>query len=264
MTTARRLVVVCDTHCGSSLGLLPPGLVLGDPARELRLNRAQAWIWEWWQVFFGKVIAAPFDLVLNGDQIEGMHHRTTQVVDPDPGVHVAIAEHALAPLAERAGAVWVVRGTEAHTGPSSEAGLSVKLGGVPDPFTRMPVWDVLELTYCGVPCMFFHHMPTSVRKWTESTGLGIMLAQAQLGAVRAGKVPPRVLGMAHRHTYGLYEDAAALAFANPSWQLKSRYGNKVAPASECQVGAVILDWTDRADGELPDVRRYVRRLGDEA
>ena len=251
-----------DTHCGSSVGLLPPGLQLGDPAREFNLNRAQEWIWERWQLFVGKAIAAPFDLVLNGDLIEGMHHRTTQVVDPDPGVHVAIAEHAIAPLAERAGRVWVVRGTEAHVGPSSECGLAVALGAIPDPFSRLPAWDVLNLAYCGVPCMFFHHMPTSVRKWTESTALGTMLAQAQVAAIRARITAPRVVGMAHRHSYGLYEDGAALAFATPSWQLKTRYGQKVAPASECQIGAMVLDWTNRADGELPDTERHVWRLGE--
>lgn len=74
------LVVLSDLHCGSTVGLLPPGFTAQD-GNEIRQNRYQEWLWECWtdatgDYFRRHVGDEPFVLLLNGDLIEGIHAKS--------------------------------------------------------------------------------------------------------------------------------------------------------------------------------------------
>jgi hypothetical protein len=217
-------------------------------------------LWRVWSAMIDRAKGmGPFDLVLNGDLIEGMHHKTTEVWSADPADHVLCAWHVLQRVADMAENVYVVRGTAAHTGASSEHGLAIKLGAVLQSKAK-PAFDRLEVEWAGCPCVFIHHMPTTARPWTEATGVGINAAMHQLAAVRAGDAVPRVIVAGHRHRFGLYRDEYSVSVALPAWQGLTRFGSKVVPQARTTVGMVWLDWSGLKDGSLPRVDEWVETV----
>ena len=253
----RSILVVSDLHCGSTVALLPPEFETIE-GQAVKQNKVQKWLWECWLDATGpwlkSVIGdAPFALVINGDAIEGVHHGTTQVVSPDPADHRVAAEQVLAPLAERASLVVVVKGTEVHT-LNSEVQMGHNLGASRHPSTGLTAADRWLIDCAGVRCGCRHHIGTSARAYLEASQLSIHLGNEQIEAARVGHPVPRVLGCAHRHRYGRYDDAHGLCFVSPPWQFLTRFGHKVVSAAVTKPGMVILDWRLKNDGELPDVK----------
>jgi hypothetical protein len=255
----RVAVFISDIHAGSTVAVMPPKVTLAE-GTEVRQNKLQAWFWERWldmQVWLDDELGgAPFALILNGDLIEGDHHRTDQIVSRNIGDHLAIAEEVLAPIASRAAKVFITRGTECHVG-DAEAALAHKFGAEKDPETGRQVFDRLTLDLCGVRTVARHHVTTSSRPWLESNGLGIELAAEQLNAARNGEPIPRILAVAHRHTPGDVQTTEGLCFATPAWQGLTRHGHKVVGSARCKPGAYLLDWRSVPDGQMPIVRRRI-------
>ena len=253
----RIILVMSDLHCGSTVALLPPRFETIE-GQAVRQNKIQKWLWGCWTdatgPWFKSVIGDdPFALVINGDAIEGVHHGTTQVISPDPADHRVAAEQILAPVAELASAVFVVKGTEVHT-LNSELQLGHNLGASRHPDTGLAAADRWIIDCAGVRCVFRHHIGTSARTYLEASQLSIHLGNEQIEAARVGHPVPRVLGCAHRHRYGLYDDAHGLCFVTPPWQALTRFGHKVVSAAVTKPGMVVLDWRKKKDGELPQVR----------
>ena len=129
-------IVVCvgDTHCGSTVGLCPPeGLELDDEGLYLP-SKAQNWLWNNWEEAWGKIKSvkrknkkAKLHLILNGDLIDGDHHRTTQIATGLTGVHIKCAMESLrVPLALKPQSIHILRGTPSHVGRAggSEEGIA--------------------------------------------------------------------------------------------------------------------------------------------
>jgi hypothetical protein len=254
------LVFVSDTHCGSKHALLPPGIV-DENGAEYRLNNFQAWLWnrwidaiEWVEKWCGD---DPFALIINGDIIEGVHHGTTEVVDPDPAQHGVIAAEALRPFADRAECCFMVVGTECHT-KTTEGHIAKAIGCTPPPGVGSYSWPVLTGCVNGVAISAAHHMGASLRTWTEASGLGIALNSERLEAARAGHTIPRIVVRSHRHTFGHYCDGDGIIVATPAWQGSTRFVRKVKPEARPRCGVAMMDFRGHAEGELPDVRYFIR------
>lgn len=251
----RKVLVISDTHCGSKLGLCPPNAtsVEGDPISQSAEN---AWVWERWCEFQTQwlpdiIKGDPYALVLNGDLIEGVHHGGSQVLSNQPADHFLIASLALEPVAAKAAKVFVILGTETHTGAHSEHQMAYMLGAEPN--GKRHAWPELNLQVHGCSCKFVHHMPTSAVDWTRGGGLSRQRAAAQLEAARHGETVPKVVVGGHRHIFDCLTDQWGMSIACPPWQVKTRYAEKVATHSRSTVGGVVLDWSGKAEGELPQV-----------
>jgi len=78
------LIVISDLHCGCRLGLCPTVVHLDDAATYLH-TPIQAEIWKCWEEFWRDWVpqvtrCEPFVVVLNGDTIDGTHHKAvTQI-----------------------------------------------------------------------------------------------------------------------------------------------------------------------------------------
>lgn len=253
----KKAIVLSDLHCGSSYGLLPPGIQMQE-GQVISPNPLQEYLWKCWEDWQGdwfqdKIGEDPFVLIINGDATEGVHHGTKEIVSPDPSDHRLIAYHALAPLAEKADKVFMVEGTDCHTA-NSEHKLAFDLGAVrPSKNKYLGAWRTLRIKIHDCPCMFYHHISTTKRVYLEASQLSIELRNGQLESVRAGFEPHKVLGAAHRHRYGSYEAGDALSFVTPPWQGVTRFGRKVVPAAFCEPGVVVLDWSEKEPGETPDL-----------
>lgn len=255
----RLLVVASDIHAGSTVAILPPVVTLAE-GQEVHANPLQAWFWQCWKHALGWVgqVAGndEFGLILNGDLIEGDHHRTDQIIGKNLGDHLAAAEEILRPLAGRASKIYITRGTECHVG-DIEVALGKIFGAEVNPDTGRQVFDRLTLDVCGVRLVARHHVSTTSRPWLESNGLGMELASEQLHASRNGEPMPRILCVAHRHVGGHVTTGEGICIATPAWQGLTRHGHKVVGAARCKPGLYILDWRGVPDGELPQIHRRI-------
>jgi hypothetical protein len=260
----RWTIVISDTHCGSSMGLLPPEFESPETG-PIGQNDFQKWLWKQWSDLWAYVHALPgtHDVIVNGDAIEGFHHRATQINGTTVADHVQMFMETFDPIAKEANRLWFIRGTEAHTGAASEDGLAKHYRACSATREKLLASDRLMLTQADVPCAFSHHMPTTSREWLKATPLGTALAQYQLARARAGHKPTRLLGLAHSHVCRVYRDESAgpaIAFVTPAWQGPTRYTHRLMIPGEVQVGAIIIDWGSRDDSGLPTVTPWTRRL----
>lgn len=253
----RKVLLVGDTHSGSMFAPLPQPFSI-EGGINIRPGATMAWMNERWERMV-EWSDTPHHLVLMGDLVEGVHHRSTQMISPEPGDHFAAALALLEPLAARVhkwgGRVYVIRGTEAHS-KHAEHGLGQMLGAVRDPVSRLHCWDMLRRKVCGTVCAFHHHAPTTSRPWTRGTAMSVVGSFNRLNAIEGGAEPPRVVVTAHAHVGRVYIDPAGVCVAGFSWQGLTRYGHRVVPSSTVTVGAHMLDWSEKEDGQDPEVRIF--------
>lgn len=255
------LIDLSDPHFGSSRALMPPGFRDSEDKGHTP-NKYQEWLWAYW-LDFGQWLdwVCGKDrrvLLLNGDIIEGVHHGTTELVTNDPVDHAKMAVEVLAPIVEKADAVYLVRGTEVHTR-NAEYAIGYHLGAKKCRVTGQYAHDKLWLRQMGVLSTARHHIGTTGRQALEATQLSIQLAEEQMQAARVGNPIPRILYSAHRHVYGLYSDGDAMCVVTPSWQYLTRHAHKVVPASKSKFGGVVMDWRRVGEGSLPEVRARLYR-----
>lgn len=247
--------VISDLHCGSTVGLLPPGFVTLE-GQAVKQNPVQEWLWKCWSDAHDWMedIADgdPFFLVLNGDLIDGNHHRTTQIISPDVGDHVEAAIHSLRGLTARSSATFIIKGTECHTH-NAETVIGKALKTRINEESGLPSWDRLSLDVNGVRCVFRHHIGTTTRRGLAGTQLSMQLAEEQVEAANAGEPIPRVLCCAHRHKPGHYQDNNGACVVTGAWQDLTRFAHKVVSQARCTPSVAALDFRNLAPGELPRI-----------
>ncbi len=125
--TARPVIVAVtsDHHTGSTLGLCPPEGVRLDDDGKYTPSKAQLWLWACWADYWTLVRTmrdrhkAELRCVYNGDLSEGDHHGTSQIISRNPEPAAYISERVFSiPGDLKPERQFVVRGTEAHVGPS--------------------------------------------------------------------------------------------------------------------------------------------------
>lgn len=276
MKSAPNLVVISDTHCGCKLGLCPPGGVSLDDGGAYMPSILQRKVWEIWQEFTGEWIPrvtrkGPWDLVVNGDALDGVHHRSTHQISHNLADQAAIAYQVLAPLVkaceDSGGRYYHIRGTEAHVGPSAveEERLAASLGATPNAegqHARWELWKRIPGIGGGHLCHFLHHIGTTGSAAYESTAVHKELVEAFVEAGRWGDEPPQVVVRSHRHRH--YEVRIAtgkgygISTVTPAWQLKTPFTYKIPGArlAQPQFGGVLV----RAGDEELHTRFFVRRI----
>lgn len=247
MSKARHFVVVSDLHCGSSVALCPPGMVSVDEGTPLPQNDHQKWLWEHWEEFWRWVPTQlgprqDVTLVVNGDMIEGNHHRAIQAW-PCTDDHISAAVNILRPLAAQFTRTYVVVGTEAHT-KMAEHGIAKAIGAKKHPDGKYAS-DVLNIEVGDRLLLWAHHCSTTSREWLTSGEPGRLLSNARLAAINARHKPPNFVGAAHRHRYDRWEDGGdQCCVIGPAWQMLTRYGYKVVTHARPHVGGYIVTVDD--------------------
>lgn len=250
----RLIFVLSDLHCGSTMGLLPPGMTTAEDGHPMAQNEWQKWLWACWRramKWRAKIADGdPYALVLNGDLTEGVHHRTTQIVSSDKQDHVSIAIEVLKPLVQDADKTYIVKGTECHTH-ASEVAVGQALRAEINDETGKHAFDRLYLDACGVRTVFRHHIGTSIRMALEATQLSVAMVEETAEAVKNGETPPRIVCAAHRHKFGFFLNGRSMCVVSAPWQGLTRHGHKVVSQARTQPGIYALDWRGIQDGELP-------------
>jgi hypothetical protein len=265
----RALAVVSDLHCGCRLGLCPPegaALADGGPYMPSPLQRR---VWAWWEEFWGEFVpratrGQPFAALVNGETIDGVHHRATTQISQNLDDQRELAKAVLRPVVELCeGRFYVVNGTPAHSGEQGcdDEAVARDLGAIPDDsgrYARYAAW----LRVGDALVHAAHHIGTTGSQHYESTAVHKELIEAYGECGRWNDEPPDFIVRSHRHRYITTSVATSKGFAasivTPGWQLKTPFAFKIPGArmSEPQFGGVVFLQGD----EEAYFRQWVRRL----
>ncbi len=246
------LIVVSDLHCGCRLGLCPPEVKLDEDATYTH-TPLQADVWKRWGEFWGTWVPTvtkgePFSVVLNGDALDGVHHRAVTQVSQNLTDQARIARKVLKPIVELCeGRFYHLRGTEAHVGPSGqeEERLAEELGAIPDGSGRFARWELWIEIGMGLVHLS-HHIGTAGSLAYETTAVHKELEQAFVESARWGERHPDVIVRSHRHRNVETRIQTAHGFATActtaGWQGKTPFVYKIAGGRQTQpqVGGTLV------------------------
>ena len=256
----KQVVVISDLHAGCQMALCPLSGARLDGGGLYVPKGAQAALWpvwiEFWQWVEQVTDGQPYDLVVNGDAIDGVHHGSTTQISHNLGDQEVLACDILRERVAKAARYFHVRGTEAHVGKSaeSEERIAASLGAVPNEDGQRARYDLwLRMGGPKGPLVhFLHHIGSTGSSAYEATAVHKELVESYVEAGRWGDEPPRAIVRSHRHrAFRIHvpvEDGDALAVVTPAWQLKTAFAWKIPGArlSQPQVGGVVLKVGDEA------------------
>ena len=260
-------VVISDLHFGCSFALCPPSITL-DTGGKYYASKFQKVLWHWWEEFWDEWLPEqigkdPFCLVINGDIIEGTHHKIVTPISHNLSDQLLIAEEVLAPKVQRAEKLFVIRGTETHGGSSGqeEEKLAKALGAQKTDNDSYSFYELL-LGIGNKIIHFSHHISTTAAVGLESGALMREIAEALAEAHRWGKKTPSVFVRSHRHRSVEvripYKDGFIIGFVTPAWQLKTPYVYKVIRNKQSlpQIGGSLITVKDG----VVDTRHFVKSI----
>lgn len=250
------LIVVSDTHSGCRMGLLHPDGAVLDGGGRYQPSKVQLKMWALWEEFWGEWVpevtrGEPFDLVHNGDALDGVHHRSTTQISHNLEDQQRMAEAVLRGPVEQCkasgGTYYHIRGTEAHVGQSGEyeERLARTLGAKPNAegqYARYDLWKRVG----GCLVHLLHHIGTTSSAAHESSAVNAELTAEYVEAARWRREPPDYIVRSHRHRSIAVDLNSANGYAagivTPAWQLKTPYVWKVPGAriSEPQLGGILI------------------------
>lgn len=251
MTRPIVLAVNSDIHCGSTLGVCPPEGVRLDDGATYHPSGPQRWLWECWTIYWDRVrrhveeLKADLWCVYNGDLFEGDHHHTSQIISRNPEPQSYVSDRVFGvPSSLKPAHTFIVRGTEAHVGPSAatEEAFARSIKAVGDPETKKWSWWHLRMAPHGVLVDFQHHPSTKGSlPWTRPQAAQRLAfriwSEHRLRELDA----PRIVFRSHLHQFADSGDAYPVrAIVTPAWQLKTAHAHKVAADSIADVGGCVV------------------------
>jgi hypothetical protein len=248
-----------DTHCGSTVGLCPEeGLELDDGG-WYQPNKSQIWLWHNWLDAWKRVKKMrgrkqKLHIVVNGDAIDGDHHRTAQIASRLTGIHIAcFLESMRIPLALKPDSIHIIRGTAAHVGESgnTEEGIARALKsqgwpvvGDPDTGQMSSYWR--KVTIGDVDFDVKHHGRMGRRAHTKGPYMRWYAQDICFNYMMDGVTPPDIAIRSHFHQFadsGKIHKIKTRVIALPAWQLATEYVHRVAE-SMADVGLVCVSIED--------------------
>jgi len=228
------------------VALCPPVINLDDGG-TWRASEPQRWIWRKWRAFWETVNEMRKDrliVILNGELADDNRHATTQLVTRNPADMMRLSIECLRPMLElNPDAVYVTRGTEAHSGASAwlDEAIAKDIEAVPSTTDVHSHWQ-LRLRADGVRLDVAHHPPGGGGRlpWTRANFANRLAIQTWTDAMLAGDKPPDLYIRGHVHAPGdSFETFPTRALILPSWQLTTSYGHRIG-GGVLPVGGVIV------------------------
>ena len=258
-TKSKIILQMSDTHIGSTVGLWPPNFIANE-GFPIGQNNFQKWLWKCWidcEKWIDRIVGdEPFDFVHVGDAVEGIHHRTTQVMSPDVSDQTAAVDAVIGRIVKKAANFHMIKGTECHTR-NDEIRIGAAFGASRDPMTGQHAWDVLDLEANGTLFNFAHHISATARPYLEASAHSIALGALTQSRARIDRRAPKVMCRAHRHRHGVWTDGNQMSAICGAWQGLTRHGYKVVPDAVPQPSAIIFDTRTTERGELPLVHQRI-------
>jgi hypothetical protein len=270
----RNIVVISDTHCGCRLGLCPKDGVKLDDGGLYLPSSAQLALWAWWEEFWGEWVPMAthgegYDVVMNGDCVDGVHHNSTTQVSHNLGDQKKIAIGCFEPVlnGQMRDLYWI-RGTEAHVAKSAreEEEIAEHFGAKANSEGQHARWELWKRAGRDHLVHFLHHIGTTASSAHESSAVNAELTATMVEAARWGERPPSIVVRSHRHRsievrLPVGNGGYATGVVTPAWQLKTPFTYKIAGArlAPPQIGGVLIRVSDRDEIYTQTFVRHVGR-----
>jgi len=223
------VAVVADTHINSRVGL-PPGRAFNlEEGGTFRPSRPQRSLWSAWQTYWETVyqrqeeLGARLAVIALGDLLDINKHDGLDPITKNRADVLRMGIEVFAPVAERANWLFILRGTEAHTGEHCELEevLARDLGAVADEERGTASWGWLWAELGGVTFACWHHPQTNAfRPWTFGASTARLQDIINVQFLRQGVEPPDVALFAHVHRYDVSGTRIKpQVFRCPAWKL---------------------------------------------
>jgi hypothetical protein len=257
----QRLLVVNDTHVGSTVAIWPEGQPIQDGGTYAP-NIVQRWLMRQWETMLAEVAALPAKptLVLLGDVIQGGLGKDTQLVTNLASVQASAAIRLLEPLVALCETVYFIRGTEWHEGAVSDnVELAARtLGGKRNPTTGGYTWPSLYVDLGGPVIHLAHHIGVSSVPAYEATipTRELLTMLMELSRNWPKDTPNlQMIVRAHRHRGVHVQLPPSLhAMVVPGWQMATAFADRKMPGLLPQVGYGLVE--SRGGRLLADVRTF--------
>lgn len=216
-------------------------------------NKFQIGLWSiwlsFWTTFVPEIVKGCNDitLVINGDLIEGLHHRqvgiaTNNLTFQEKG---AIEIFSKIPTKAKIKRIFVVRGSEAHSAPGaeSEERMAQVLNAEPNELDEYSSWQ-LWLDVDGVIFQFAHHIGVTSSAAYESSAPMREMISGMVDAAQWGRDIPRVFVRSHRHRFIEVplptETGRIMSVITPSWQLRTPHVERIDRMRMPHIGGVVF------------------------
>ena len=256
------VAIVGDIHSNSTVALCPPRTTLDDGGSYVA-SGPQRWIWRQWRAFWNEIeerraaVSGPLYIILNGELADDNYHPTTQLVTRNPADILKLSLAVLEPvtaLLRDGDRLFVLRGTEAHSGPSGamDETLARELNAINCSENAINCvksadslfsWWNLRAEIEGVRFDVAHHPPGGGGRvpWTRGNFANRLAAQTFYEACERGEKWPHLLVRGHVHRPGDSYDAYPVrALVLPSWQLSTAYGYRIGGGTLPVGGAYVI------------------------
>lgn len=245
------LAIVADLHINSTVGLCTPVVNLDDGG-TYHASRSQRWLHDCWLDYCEKVKVSPGRKValINGDVGElDTKRRSYQLVSPNKSTIVKLCIDVLSPLIEQVEAVYVIRGTCAHTGKSAwlEETIANDITNNVPSSKSVASWWHLRAVVEGVRVDVAHHANMGGLPWTEKHA-ALRLAERTMWryAITHKQPAPHLIIRSHNHrTADSYHNYETRAIFTPAWCLPTDYNFRAGHENDlADYGGMIITCQD--------------------
>ena len=251
MTRPILLVVCSDVHGGSTLAACPPEGVTLDDGGTYMPSKLQLWIWERWCQFWDLVAVRRLEYdaevwaVLNGDLTEGDHHGTSQIISKNAESQKYVCKRIFSVLsAANPDRVFIVRGTEAHVGPSgmTEEAFAESIKAEKSEESGRWSWWHLRLAPHGCRVDLQHHPSTrGSLPWTRPQAAQRLAFRIWSEHALRDIPYPHYAFRSHLHVHSDSGKAyPTRAIITAAWQAKTSHAHQVASDSIADMGGHLL------------------------
>ena len=250
--TKKFVLLLSDTHIGSTVGLWPNEF-MSQSGHPLPPSVFQDWLLECWEDMQLSVMLKVAELsgdslpelttVFNGDVIEGIHHRSIEIMSANMDDQFGAAFKLFDPIRELSDKMFMIKGTECHTR-NAEITIGDSLGCEKNEETGHAAFDHLKIDVDGCVMDFAHHTSATTRPYLEASIHSIQMGVAIMEAHRNGTAVPHVVCRAHRHRHGIYRDGNTVSAITGPWQGLTRHGRKVVPAAVCNPSVILFEFKE--------------------
>ena len=239
------LVVCADSHINSTVGLCTPVVDLDDGTYHA--SRSQRWLYECWIDFCKRAGEAPGRkiAILNGDLGElDVKRRSYQLITPNKATILKMVIDTLEPLLSVVDAVYILRGTAAHTGKSAwlEEAVANDIETVVHHNGTASWWH-----YRGkcedVRLDVAHHASMSGLPWTLKNSALRMAAKTVFQYAESYQQPaPHLVIRSHNHkTADSYNNYSSRAIFTPAFCLPTEYAYRAGHENDlADIGGMLI------------------------
>jgi hypothetical protein len=254
------VVAVSDLHIGSTVALCPPeGIEVADKGIYMP-NKFQKTLWKYWLNFWTEYVpratqgAEKVILVINGDTIDGVHHKTINIATPSwqaqesAAVSILAKTFSLCPV--KFVHKFVVKGTDAHVDVSgvSEERIAEAIGAETNDIGEYASYQ-WRLDVGGMIFQFAHHIGVTSSAAYESSAPMREMVAGLVEAAQWDRSMPDVIVRSHRHRFIPVSIPSVRgrihSVITPAWQLRTPFVERIDRMRMPHIGGVVFIVEDR-------------------